>query len=246
MCTIPGLKMKILGIETSMYAGSIAVSEDDKVLGEYYFNTGPSHSEKLLPSIDWLLKELSIDKNELGGIVVSLGPGSFTSLRIGLASAKGLSYALGIPIAGVSTLELMANNLPFTPFKVCPVIDAKRGEVFAAFFESQEGRVVRISEDMVLSPQKLAGKIKSKTVFIGEGALLYSDFLEDIMVEDGCVAFCPEALNYPRAGVLSPMGYLIIKDGGGDDPHTLAPHYMRKSEAELSKESSKKDQSERN
>lgn len=233
--------MKILGIETSMYAGSIAVSDDEKILGEYYFNTGPSHSEKLLPSIDWMLGELDIDKSELCGIAVSLGPGSFTSLRIGLASAKGLSYALGIPIAGVSTLKLMANNFPFSPYKICPVIDAKRGEVFAAFFESQEGRVVRISEDMVLSPENLARKIKDKTLFIGEGALLYSDFLEDILGGDGYAAFCPEPFNYPRAGVLSSMGYLIFKDGGGDDPHTLAPHYMRKSEAELSKENAKKD-----
>ena len=126
--------MKILGIETSMYAGSIAVSEDEKVLGEYYFNTGPSHSEKLMPSIQWLLKELSIDKTGLEAVAVSLGPGSFTSLRIGLASAKGLSYALGIPIIGISTLELMANNVPFAPFRICPLIDARRGEVFAAFF----------------------------------------------------------------------------------------------------------------
>jgi len=233
--------MKILGIETSMYAGSVAVSQGEKILGEYYFNTGPSHSEKLLPSIDWLLKELSVQKEELGGIAVSLGPGSFTSLRIGLAAAKGLSYALGIPIAGISTLELMANNLPFTPFKICPVIDARRGEVFAAFFESQEGRAVRISEDMVLSGENLAGAIKDKTVFIGEGALLYSDFLENIKGGEGFAAFCPEALNYPRAGVLSPMGYRILKDGQGDDLYTLAPHYMRKSEAELAKEGSKKD-----
>ncbi len=245
MCTIPVLKMKILGIETSMYAGSIAVSEDEKILGEYYFNTGPSHSEKLLPSIDWLLKELSIDKTELEGIAVSLGPGSFTSLRIGLAAAKGLSYALGIPIAGVCTLELMANNLPLAPFTICPLIDARRGEVFTAFFESQEGRVVRISEDMVLSAENLAGKIKDRTILIGEGALLYSDFLEDIMGADGYAVLCPEPLSYPRAGVLSSMGYLIIRDGGGDDPHTLSPHYMRKSEAELVKESSKKDESKR-
>lgn len=233
--------MKILGIETSMYAGSIAVSEDEKVLGEYYFNTGPTHSEKLLPSIDWLLKELEVKKEELGGIAVSLGPGSFTSLRIGLAAAKGLSYGLNIPIAGVSTLELMANNLAFTHFKICPVIDAKRGEVFAAFFESQEGRAVRISEDMVLSPQNLAREIKDKTVFIGDGALLCADFLEYIMGREGFAAFCPESLNYPRAGVLSAMGYIIIKDSGGDDPHTLSPHYMRKPEAELSKENSRKD-----
>jgi len=100
--------------------------------------------------------------------------------------------------------------------------------------------LVRISQDMVLSPESLAGEIKNKTVFIGESALLCPDFLENILGAEGFAGLCPEALNYPRAGVLSRLGYLIVKDSGGDDPYTLAPHYMRKPEAELSKEGSKK------
>lgn len=231
--------MKILGIETSMYAGSIAVSQDEEILGEYYFNTGPSHSEKLIPSIDWLLGELGVAKAELGGVAVSLGPGSFTSLRIGIAAAKGLSYSLGIPIVGVSTLELLASNVPFSPYTVCPVIDARRGEVFAAFFKSRKAEVVRISQDMVLSPESLAERIKEKTIFVGEGALLYSDFLDHMFGGGGSAMFCPPGINYPRAGILSYLGYCRIKDGRMDDPYRLEPHYMRKSEAEILKEKRK-------
>ena len=235
------LDMKILGIETSMYAGSIALSDGEKIAGEYYFNTGPSHSEKLLPSIDWLLGELGVAKTDLDGVAVSLGPGSFTSLRIGIATAKGLSFSLGIPVAGISTLELLAMNVLFAPYKLCPVIDARRGEVFAAFFESREGELVRISEDMVISHEDLAGKIKEKTIFIGEAALLYSDFLDHMWGGLGYALYCPQALNYPRAGFLSHLGYNRIKEGRVDDPFMLAPHYMRKSEAEISKENRNKD-----
>ena len=228
--------MRILGIETSLYAGSIAVSDGGKILGEYYFNTGPSHSEKLMSSIDWLLGELGMDKSELGGIAVSLGPGSFTSLRIGVAAAKGLSYALNIPITGVSTLELLAHNVPFSSAQICPVIDAKRGEVFCAFFRSKGGEVSRITQDMVLSPQSLARDIKENTIFVGEGALLCSDFLEDIMGGDGFTEFSPEPLSYPRAGVLCVLGGRMIEAGESRDPYTLAPNYIRKSEAEVSKD----------
>lgn len=228
--------MKILGIETSLYAGSVAVSEGQKILGEYYFNTGPSHSEKLITSIDWLLGELSLEKSDLEGVAVSLGPGSFTSLRIGVAAAKGLSYALGIPVAGVSTLELLANNIPFAASTICPVIDAKRGEVFTAFFQSSGGRVMRISQDMVLSPENLAGEIKDKTVFIGEGALLYSDILDDISGNEGQNVICPEPLGFPRAGVLCTIGDSLFKENKRDDPYTLSPNYIRKSEAEAAKE----------
>lgn len=228
--------MKILGIETSLYAGSVAVSEGNMILGEYYFNTGPSHSEKLLSSIEWLLSELDIDKSELSGISVSLGPGSFTSLRIGVAAAKGLCYSLDIPITGISTLELMANNLPFSGSQICPVIDAKRGEVYCAFFKSDGGKVRRITQDMVISAEKLARDIKERTVFVGEGALLYSDFLDHIMDGEGFSAYSPEPFNYPRAGVLSVLGASLLEAGQSQDPYTLSPNYIRKSEAEAAKE----------
>lgn len=228
--------MIILGIETSLYAGSIAVSEEGKILGEYYFNTGPSHSEKLLSSVDWLISELDIEKSELGGIAVSLGPGSFTSLRIGVAAAKGLAYSLEVPITGVSTLELMANNLPYANSQICPVIDAKRAEVFCALFESNDGQVQRITEDIVISPEKLARDIKEKTVFVGEGALLYSDFLDHISVGKGFSEYSSEPFNYPRAGVLCMLGESKFEAGQSDDPYTLSPSYIRKSEAEVQKE----------
>ncbi len=225
--------MKVLAIETSTYSGSIAVSEDDEILGEFYFNMGPSHSEKLVPSIDWLLNGLHIHKSELDGIAVSLGPGSFTALRVGISTAKGIALSLRIPVTGASSLELMAMNLPFAGHSVCSVMDAKKGELFAALFRSGDGEFERVTEDMTVTPAKLNEIIKEKTIFIGEGALLYRDFLEDNQVSLENVVLCPRYLNYPRASSLAQLGVRNLGAGNVDDVVTLAPIYLRKSDAEI-------------
>jgi tRNA threonylcarbamoyladenosine biosynthesis protein TsaB len=225
--------MKVLAIETSTYSGSIAVSEDDEILGEFYFNMGPSHSEKLVPSIEWLLSGLDIDKSELDGIAVTLGPGSFTALRVGISTAKGMAFSLGIAVTGASSLELLAMNLPFAGYPVCSVMDAKKGELFAALFRSENGRIERITEDMIVSPQELKEIIKEKTIFIGEGALLYKDFMEDNQVSRESVLVCPPYLNYPRASSLAQSGVRNLSAGNADDVVALAPRYLRKSDAEL-------------
>ena len=231
--------MKILAIETSTYSGSIALVSEDTVLGEYYFNIGPAHTEKLVPSIDWLLAELNTEKSDLTGVAVSLGPGSFTSLRVGISTAKGICYSLGIPLVGVSSLKALAMNLPFSAFNICPVIDARRGEVFTAVFRSNNGKIERLAEDMVVAPEKLADMINDNTIFIGDGALLYKDFLEDNL-SDG-IMFSPFNLNAPRASNVALAEIDKFKEGFdskyiADEVMKMAPHYLRKSEAEISKQ----------
>lgn len=231
--------MKILAIETSTYSSSIAVLEDTKVMGEYYFDVGPSHTEKLVPSLDWLLKELNVPKSDLDIIAVSLGPGSFTSLRVGISTAKGISYSLGIPVIGVSSLKVLALNVIHTPYDICSLIDARRGEVFAALFRSSNGELKRLTEDMVMSPEQLLDVIRGKTIFVGSGALLYKDFLEDNLRDD--IMFSSVNTNIPRASnvALSEIGKLR-EDRDNKYAHSdtmiLAPHYLRKSEAEISKD----------
>lgn len=228
--------MKVLAIETSTYSGSIAVSDDEEILGEFSFNIGPSHSEKLIPSIEWLLGELDMEKSDLNGIAVSYGPGSFTALRVGISTAKGIAFSLDIPVVAASSLELLAMNLPFSRYQICPLIDAKKGEFFTALFRSPDGRVERITEDAMLSPESLSEIIKEKTIFIGEDALLYRDFLEDNHVrQEGRenLVLCPPDLNYPRASSLALYGARRIREGSTDDVIGLAPYYMRKPDAEL-------------
>ena len=231
--------MKILAIETSTYAGSIAVLENERILGEYYFDIGPAHTEKLVPSIDWLLSELAIDKSDLTAIAVSLGPGSFTSLRVGISTAKGLCYSLGIPLVGVSSLKALAMNLLFSPYNICPLIDARKGEVFVALFRSNRGILERLLEDVVVSPEELVNLINDNTIFLGDGSLLYKDYLEDNLSHD--IMFSPVNINFPRASnlVLSEIGkFKEDRDNSYlcNEIMNLAPHYLRKSEAEISKE----------
>jgi tRNA threonylcarbamoyladenosine biosynthesis protein TsaB len=225
--------MKVLAIETSTYSGSVALAEGGRIIGEYYLNMGPSHSERLVPAIDRLLKELGTERKELGGVAVSLGPGSFTALRVGISTAKGLAYSLGIPVTGASSLEILAMNLPFAPFQVCALMDARKGELYAALFRTEDGAVSRISQDKIVSPAGLMEIIKEKTIFIGEGALLYRDFLDDNEVGGEAMLYCPPYLNYPRASSLAIYGFERLTEGRADEVLGLAPVYLRKPDAEL-------------
>jgi len=226
--------MKVLGIESSTYSGSIAIVDDDRVLGELLLNNGPVHSEKLLPAIDWLLREIGINKTEIKGITVSIGPGSFTALRIGIATAKGLAFSLGIPIVGVSSLEILASGLLFTPFIICSIIDARKKEVFAAFFRFSNGRLDRIGGEMLISPGALIEMISEKTVFIGNGAMLYMDFLRSALGE--LALFCPSNFNFPRASNCALWGIRKLREGSQNDLLALVPRYLRGADAEILKE----------
>ncbi len=222
--------MRILGIETSTHSGSVSLIESDKILGEFFLNLGPTHSEKLLPMIDWLLSEVGIEKKRIDGIAVSVGPGSFTALRIGISTVKGLAFSLGIPVVGVSSLEVLAMNL-FTSFVICSIIDARRKEVFAAFFKFSDGHLIRVSNDILISPLGLNEMIRESTIFIGDGAILYRDFLIDALGE--FALFCPLNLNFPRASSCAIIGAQRLRDGREDDLSTLVPLYLRKVEAEI-------------
>lgn len=225
--------MKILGIETSTQAGSIAFTDGDRVLGELSLNLGPVHSEKLIPMIDWLLGEVGGEKREIEGIAVSVGPGSFTGLRVGLSTAKGLAFSLKIPLVGISSLETLAMNI-FTNFSICSIIDARKKEVFAAFFKLSDGGIVRTSGDVLISPQGLCEMIRERTVFIGDGAVLYRDLLMKILGE--LALFCPLNLNFPRASNSALIGARKLREGCRDDLSTLAPRYLRRAEAEIFRE----------
>jgi tRNA threonylcarbamoyladenosine biosynthesis protein TsaB len=222
--------MTILGIETSTHSGSVSLIEGDKILGEFFLNLGPAHSEKLLPMIDWLLGEVGIEKKRIDGISVSVGPGSFTALRIGISTVKGLAFSLGIPVVGVSSLEVLAMNL-FTSSVICSIIDARKKEVFAAFFKFFEGRLVRVSNDILISPVGLSKMISESTIFIGDGVIPYRDFLMDALGE--FALFCPLNLNFPRASSCALIGAQRLKDGREDDLSTLVPLYLRKAEADI-------------
>lgn len=219
--------MKILGIETSTFSGSVSVSDDETLLCEYVFNTGPRHNEVLIPTIERLLSDCGLGKNDLDAVCVSTGPGSFTSLRIGVSTAKALCYSLGANLAGVPSLEILASNALWCGDDVCAMTDAGRGEVFFSFYDPKSGEMTPAE---IATPESVCAGARKKTVFVGSGALLHADLIRDFVGERA--VFLPANLNTPRASGCALLGRTKIFSGQKDDPFTLTPFYLRRSAAE--------------
>lgn len=221
--------MKVLGIETSGYCGSVAVTDDETLIGECLVNSGPRHSERLMLMIDWLLGELEIGRHEIDAVAVSTGPGSFTSLRVGLGIAKGMVYSLGIRISGVSSLDTLAAGVMPSDRSVCPVIDARRGEVYSKILGKGFNKT-EIMEERVVSLDELCSSISEDTVFVGEGAKQHADIIRDKLGDRA--AFAPPLFDLPRASSMCYISYHRLIKGIEDNVFTLVPNYIRKSSAD--------------
>ena len=219
--------MKILGIETSTFSGSVSVCDDDAILCEYVFNTGPRHNEVLIPTIERLLTDCGLGKNDLEAVCVSVGPGSFTSLRIGVSTAKTLCYSLGADLAGVPSLEILALNALWCGDDLCAMTDAGRGEVFFSFYDPESAETTPAE---IATPESVCAGVRGKTVFVGSGALLHENLIRDAVGERA--VFLPANLNTPRASGCALLGRKKILFGKKDDPFTLTPFYLRRSAAE--------------
>lgn len=222
----------VLAIETSGLCGSVALVSGQGCLGEYSLNSRLTHSRRLLAGIDWLLGEAEFGWERIGGIAVSLGPGSFTGLRIGLSTAKGLVMAAGAPLLGVSALDGLAAQFAHAAVPVCPVLDARKKEVYAAFFRNgPEGMLERTSDYMVLPPAALAAMISGPTLLVGDGATLYEELWRERL--GGQALFPPAQIYFPRAAAIGLLALEKLARGEVLDPAAAVPIYIRPSEAEL-------------
>lgn len=223
--------MLVLGIETSTRHGGVAIIGEDRVLCETVLSVEATHSERLLPAVDRALAEAQITLDGLGGIAVSIGPGSFTGLRIGLSTAKGLAYATGLPLVGVPTLEAMAWALPAARWQVCPVLDARKQEVYAALFRHEAEGLRRVMADAALSPEDLCRLIRNPTLFLGDGVDAYGALLRERLGER--MLLPPLASRGARPACVAELGRRRLLQGDRDAPDALVPRYLRPSEAEL-------------
>lgn len=223
--------MLVLGIETSAVQGGVALVGEQGLVSEYTLNVEVTHSERVLPAIERMLADLGCGLAALGGLAVSIGPGSFTGLRIGLSTAKGLAYATGLPVAAVPTLEAMAWVLPQARPPVCPVLDARKQEVYAALFQHGPDGLTRLMEDAALAPEALCEKIKKPTLFLGDGLGAYGELFRRLLGERLLVP--PPAQRGPRAACVAELGRQKLLRGESEDIRSLAPRYLRPSEAEL-------------
>jgi len=223
--------MKILSIETSTRVGSVAIIEDEHLIAEYILNVVSTHSERLLPSIDQILKDSQLTVRDIEGFAVSLGPGSFTGLRIGISTVKGLALATGRAVVGVPTLDCLAHNIAFTHLLVCPILDARKGEVYTALYQGDgSGRLEKLTPDLAIKPEELLTRIKEPVIFLGDGVEAYRDTLRS--GQDNCL-FAPAYLNQPRASVLAKLGLEKFKQGHIFKEEEIQPLYCRLAEAEI-------------
>ena len=223
--------MKILAIDTSTASGGIALLEDDQLIAELTTCTQKTHAERLLPLIKTLLGGVNTKIEDVDGFALTIGPGSFTGLRIGLATIKGLAWSLNKPVVGVSTLEALAMNIPYSDKPVCPMLDARKKEVYAGIYKCNDNGPTCIMDDATISPQLLIESIKEPTIFIGNGVNVYRDVIKNTLKD--LAIFAPSHLWSIRALNIGLLAWKMFKKGGAGDSENVNLDYLRASEAEI-------------
>ena len=224
--------MKLLTIDTSTTTCSVALTIGERLVSESLINLGKTHASQLLRMADAALGEAGLAVKDLDGIGVALGPGSFTGLRVGLATVKGLAFAGEKPVYGFSSLAMLAMNLPWAAFPVCTMFDAKKKEVYAALYNCRD-LPQPIIGDSVVSPDDFLERLDSNTIFVGEGALAYRDKIVARLGEKAL--FAPPFSHLPRASAGAHLARGAFMRGEAISPADLDPRYLRASEAELAK-----------
>lgn len=224
--------MLILAFETSAKAGSVALMDETKLLGESYQNTGLTHSQTLLLMAQQLLSGCGKTAQDVTAVAVAQGPGSFTGVRIGVAAAKGFSWGAELPCYGVSTLEAMARHLSVWQGYVCPVMDARRGQVYNGIFHVECGKCTRIREDRAISLQDLGAELQNfhEPIFlVGDGSnLCYNTLLETVPT----LVLPEEHRLHQRATGVALLAREEILSGAAPSGAQLEPNYLRLSQAE--------------
>ena len=224
--------MLILAFETSAKAGSVALWQNGKLLGESYQNTGLTHSQTLLSMAQSLMESCGYTPQNIEAVAVANGPGSFTGVRIGVAAAKGFAWGADIPCCGVSTLEAMATGLGVCDGYILPVMDARRSQVYNAVFRAEGGKLTRVTEDRAIALSDLAEEIKNleKPVFlVGDGANLCYNTLKDLVPQ---LVLPPEHKLHQRAVGVALVAEAMLLAGDACDGAALTPNYLRLSQAE--------------
>ncbi|HIZ78167.1 MAG TPA: tRNA (adenosine(37)-N6)-threonylcarbamoyltransferase complex dimerization subunit type 1 TsaB [Candidatus Lachnoclostridium stercorigallinarum] len=224
--------MKILGIDSSSLVASAAIVTDDILTAEYTVNFKKTHSQTLLPMIDEIVSMTDTDLEEIDAIAVSGGPGSFTGLRIGSATAKGLGLALKKPLIHVPTVDALAYNLWGAADLVCPIMDAKRNQVYTGIYRMREGLSI-VKEQCPMDMRGLMEKLNGlgePVIFLGDGVPVY----EPVIRETAKVpfSFAPAHMNRQRAAAVAALGAVYYRQGRTETAAEHGPDYMRKSQAE--------------
>lgn len=225
--------MPILALDTATLVSSVAIAKDNQLLAEITLQTKLTHSEVLMPHVKQAMDMAKLTRADLQAVAVSIGPGSFTGLRIGLATAKSLAYALKAPLYGISTLAALACHYPVPGIYIAPMLDAQKGNVYISLYTWENGALNEVYAPCVKSAEEAfcAGRTLDRpVVFVGEGAVKY----QAMMREHPKNFILPKPhLVMPRAANVAMLGLKRLQSGEADDVMTLEPLYIRRSEAEV-------------
>jgi tRNA threonylcarbamoyladenosine biosynthesis protein TsaB len=224
--------MKVLGIDTSTMCCSVGLIDDDQVISEYLLNIPLTHSERLIGTIELVLREAHCALGDLDGWTISLGPGSFTGLRIGVSTVKGLAFATQKPVVGVSTLDVLASQTTPHPHLICPILDARKQEIYTAFYRYEEGDLLkRLSPYQAIRPEALVKTIHERTIFIGDGVKNYGEYIRNSL--PSLAIFPPFPLHISYGSAVANLGRELLRKGEYLNLSTFTPTYVRPSEAEM-------------
>ena len=224
--------MKILAIDTSSSNCSIAILENQKIIGNFNINIGKTHSETLLPLVDELLKLIDVDLNEIDAFACCVGPGSFTGIRIGIATIKGLAISLNKPVVSVTSLESLCFNVPHFNGIVCSILNANNNNVYSAFYSSNNSieMIGDYHTDSIDELIKEAKNFKENIMFVGDGATFYHDTIKDALQDKAF--FVPSHFNDQSAVSVAMVAIEKLNKNIVDSAYTVEPVYLRKSQAE--------------
>ncbi len=214
-----------IAIDTSTETASLALADEDTILAEFTWRCGQNHTVQLLPALSNLLKQVGLGINETAGIIVALGPGSYNGLRVGLSTAKGLAFSLGVPLVGISTLEVEAYQCHERSGQVCAILNAGRGEIASAIYETRDGVWTQLIAEHVTSIEALCTRISGPMIFCGEYVFVIAPELERRLGDKAIFVSPAQALR--RAGYLAELGLRRLTTGDHDDLATLQPLYLR-------------------
>lgn len=234
--------MKILALDSSGLVASVAVTEDDNLLGEYTINYKKTHSQTLLPMLDEVAKMIELDLKTVDVIAVSAGPGSFTGLRIGSATAKGLALALDKKIVSVPTVDALAYNIWNCTDVICPLMDARRQQTYTGLYTFEDGRMQTLLPQCVVQIEEIINKVNDMgkpVVFLGDGVPVFADF-----IAQHCKVpyqYAPAHCNKQRAASVAALGAILYGEGKAEPAAEHKPDYLRPSQAERERQEKERD-----
>jgi tRNA threonylcarbamoyladenosine biosynthesis protein TsaB len=233
ICEIIKNSMKILAVDTATHSCSVAIVDYKYLLAELTVCSGQTHSKRLMKTIRTVMDMSGVKLSALDGFAVSSGPGSFTGLRIGISTVKGLAAATGKRLVGISNLDSLAIQSALPALLICPLLDARKGEVYYSRYRLKNGILKKVVKEQVASPSEAIGDIDEACLFAGDGALLHK---KAIFGRLGPFArFVPHSQNIIRASTLADLSLDRFIKGDSDNLDSFAPHYIRRSDAELNR-----------